>query len=144
MCPGIYHIPRRYYWGSTKHVLVPQPLILSYKNNEGINGTGMACSIRVPSLNFIHLCVWKLGMGFLVTHTWFRSGGLQRLEIFNNFSATIQYCPVKRSPASIISHIWTGEGQRSCSSTNSIDHYRACTISTIRYLLSTGCLLLLY
>ncbi len=31
-----------------------------------------------------------------------------------------QYCPVKRSVAIIISHIWTGKGQRSCSSTDSI------------------------
>ena len=43
---------------------------------------------------------------------------------------------VKRSVAIIISHIWIGEGKRSCSSTDSIDHYHACTISTIRYLLS--------
>ena len=99
--------------------------ILSYKNNKGINGTGMACSIGVSSLSFIHHCLWKLGMGFLVTHTWFRSGGLQRLDIVSNFSVTLLYCPVKRSLAKHISHIWTGEGQRSCSSTDSIDHYHA-------------------
>ena len=48
--------------GSTKRVI------------EGINGTGMACSIGVPSLNLLYQYLWKLGMGFLVTHTWFRSG----------------------------------------------------------------------
>ncbi len=77
------------------------------------------------------LCTHDTQVLVQYTHTWFRSGRFPyRHEIFTNFSVTKLYCHVKRSLATIISHICTGEGQRYCSSTDSIDvgiHYHACT-----------------
>ena len=113
----------RYYWGSTKHVKNCTTTIFCPTKILKVSMEPTWLALLVCQI--IHHCVWKLGMGFLVTHTWFRSG-----EIFNNFSATILYCQAKRSLVSNISQIWTGEGQRSCSSINSIDHYHAWTVRT--------------